>query len=555
MLERLDEKVTQETGEALTLSFDLRTEPWLPVVWQDGTIAEIGLVELFHYAHGIREIRDPLPSVECGLLRLLVAFALDILQMRDSDDWEEVWNVGSFDRKRVDAYFEKYGDRFDLFSSTHPFLQSATADGDDKPLAGLIPSQPSGSNAAHFHHGDERDFAVSPAIAARLLTAIAPFMTSGGAGLPPSINGAPPWYVVLQGGDANKRNLFQTLLLNCVVIEDLLLAHGDEIPAWRDERVVVKEDRTSASLLESLTWRPRRIRLVPRVVIQGSCALTGQKATVLVARMKFSPGSSTRFEWRDPNVAYRIGKDGALVLRPREGREVWRDVGALAFLREESGSGAERPAVVTQFAEFLKDRRLPQNTPLHLALYGMRSDLKMKIFEWFRQEMSLPAPLLLNQSFSGRAQGEMQLAEDVAYAIKSAVKKTYPRDGAGNDKAFESLIVRAQSDFWHRLRPHYADGSASLLFRLAELDVERDQAEIATAVADWRHALRQVAQRVLDQAIGSLNGAVSGLDADGQAMKRQVEAHRFFSGRLWALLHPEEAAKAKEKKKAKGATA
>lgn len=538
MLERLGEQVTIEADEALALSFDLRTEPWLPVVRRDGSSAEIGLVELFHQAHELREIRDPLPSVECGLLRLMVAFALDILQMQDADNWQESWEAGCFDKERVNAYFEEHADRFDLFSATHPFLQSATADGDDKPLAGLIPSQPSGSNVAHFHHGDERDFAVSPAVAARLLTTIAPFMTSGGAGLPPSINGAPPWYIVLQGGDADNRNLFQTLLLNCVMIEDLLRAHGDEIPAWRDERVTAKEDRTSASLLESLTWRPRRIRLVPRVATQGCCTLTGQKAAVLVARMKFSPGSSTRFEWRDPNVAYRIGANGALVLRPREGREVWRDVGALAFLREENGSGAERPAVVTQFAEFLKDRRLPQNTPLHLALYGMRSDLKMKIFEWFRQEMSLPAPLLLNQSFSGRAQGEMQLAEDIAYAMKSAIKKTYPRDGAGNDKAFESLIVRAQSDFWHRLRPHYADGSASLLFRLAELNVERDQAEIAAAVADWRQALRHVAHRVLDGAIGSLNGAVSGLDADGQAMKRQVEAHRFFSGRLWALFHP-----------------
>lgn len=541
MPEQLDETETPETNEVGALSFDLRTEPWLPIAWQDGINAEIGLLELFHRAQDIREIRDPLPSVECGLYRLLVAFALDILQMPSADEWEAAWEVGSFDRERVDAYFEKYSDRFDLFSATHPFLQSATADGEDKPLAGLIPSQPSGTNVAHFHHGDERDFAVSPAVAARLLSTIAPFMTSGGAGLPPSINGAPPWYILLQSGDGEDRNLFKTLLLNCVVIGGLLQAHGDETPAWRDERVLVKEERTSSSLLESLTWRPRRIRLVPHVAAQGVCALSGQKTPILVARMKFSPGSSTRFEWRDPNVAYRIGKEGAMVLRPREGREVWRDVGALAFLREKNGEGAERPAVVTQFAEFLKERRLPEDTPLHLSLYGMRSDLKMKIFEWYRQEINLTSPLLLNRAFHMRAQGEMQLAEDVAYALKSAIKKTYPRDGAGNDKAFESLIVRAQSDFWHRLRPHYADGAASLLFRLAELHPVRDTAKIATAVNDWRQQVHSIAQRVLDNAIGEL-------DTDGEALKRLEMARRSLRERLRTLMNLEGNTKVKKAK-------
>jgi hypothetical protein len=54
------------------------------------------------------------------------------------------------------------------------------------------------------------------------------------AGLSPSINGAPPWYALVQG-----RILFETLCLNCPVLSDLLpQAQGDAPPAWRNKTPV-----------------------------------------------------------------------------------------------------------------------------------------------------------------------------------------------------------------------------------------------------------------------------------------------------------------------------
>ncbi len=174
----------------------------------------------------------------------------------------------------------------------------------------------------------------------------------------------------------------------------------------------------------------------------------------------------------------------------------------------------------------------------------MRTDLKMKVFEWHREQMTLPAPLLWKQQFHTTAESEMKRAEDVAYALKPAIRHTYPRDGAGNDKAFETLITRAQSRFWQQLRPHYTDTPDSLLFLLAPLNPESDETKIQEVVAAWHEALGRVARRTLDEAIGDL-------DTDGEAMKRQVEARRNFQARLWALLHPAEAAAAKDKKKRK----
>jgi len=282
---------------------------------------------------------------------------------------------------------------------------------------------------------------------------------------------------------------------------------------------------------------------------QHQCALTGRDTPILVGRMKFAAAWSTRFEWHDPHVPYRNSEKGATVLRPREGRAVWRDVGALALLRH--GAEVERPGIVSQFAAFIGRRDVPEDTPLRLTIYGMRTDMKMKIFEWYREPLQVPVVLLWKESLLNVAETEMKLAEDVAYTLGRAIRHTYPRDGAGNDKAFDTLVARAQMAFWQRLRPHYIGPGHSLLYDLAPLQPNQDRVQMQEVLKSWREALRRTAHLALDEAIGDLKGSISGLDADGAAIKRQVEAQEFFRLRLRALLNPAAAAKKQKEKKEK----
>ena len=544
------------------LTFDLRRQPWIGVVREDRTRDELGLLEVLSSAHELRAISDTLPPVECGLIRLLVAFVLDIFPLRDGRDWEELWDAGRFDEPRLLKYFdEEWPDRFDLFDERYPFLQSANADGEDKPLAALLPSHSTTNSEMYFHHLLESDIAVSPAVAARLLTTIPCFAIAGGRGWSPAINGAPPWYVLLQG-----RNLFETILLNCCVTESLLpFAAGSAPPAWRDERPVKPELLLSVSQLEALTWRPRIVRLLPTG--SGKCSLTNAETAVLINRLKFDPGfywverngeaggdgkNKKSLKWRDPHLAYRTRKDQESPVRPSEGRQIWRDIGPLALLRHSEDTGRdvlyERPAVVSQFAQFVRQRILPADTPLRLAIYGIRTK-DAKVLEWQRHQLNPPAPLILEEKFHTLAEAEMKRADDIAYALAQAIKHTYPRDGKGNDKAFNTLIARAQGDFWNRLRLCYTDAPASLLHRLAPLQPERDIAEINDVLADWRGHLNRIAHKVLWDSIGDL-------DTDAEAIQRQVEARQKFGWRVWELLHPAEAeARKKEKSKKKGVKA
>jgi len=518
-------------------TFDLVREPWIPCLRLDGTVEEVGLRDALCRSHELRALRDPMPTVEFGLYRLLVVLMLDIFRPEDTQMLSTLMAEACFDPARVDAYFTQWQDRFDLFSQPRPFMQAAGMEGEAKPLAGLLPPIPSGTGAAHFHHPHETTFGVSPAAAARLLTAVAPFMTAGGAGLAPSINGAPPWYVLIAGD-----TLFETLCRNAYVLDQKRLPLG--MPAWRDDKPLTPGERsTDAALLEGWTWRPRRVQFLPGG--PGRCTLTGVEAPALVRAMRFTAGASCDFVWRDPSVPYKIDDKGPKVMRPQEDKEVWRDTAPLALLsrRDYSRGDAKiqfrRPAVIEQLAAMVQDDYMDK-APLELTLYGMRTDLKMKVFEWSRETLSLPKPLVLQDKFHKEVQNEMERAGQVAYRMRVAVKMTYDREGAGSKAAFDSLAAHAQRRFWAELRPAYDQ----FLREIAPLPAWPEE-DWEGARARWWGAIRKAGTAALGQAIGDL-------DTNAGALKRQVLAEKSFAGALFTLLMTDNDKAAREaKKKAK----
>ena len=518
-------------------TLDLRDSRWIPTRSENGVIEELGLRDALLRAHALREIRDPFPIVEFGLYRLLVALVMDIYRFVDTRDLEELLAAGRFDASHVNTYFTENADRFALFHPEYPFLQFADMKSEsDKSLAGLLPPIPSGTNAGHFHHALEGEFGVCPEAAARLLTTIAPFMTAGGAGLAPSINGAPPWYALVTGD-----SLFQTLCLNCCVAPMTPeVEYG--VPAWKRSSAFAIERRQSATLLAGLTWQPRRILLVPGA--PGCCALTGRHAETLVRSMKFAPGAGAGFAWQDPNAAYRYDAKsddkGAMILRPQEGKQAWRDVGPLALLHNESHGKDEqktsfaRPRVVDQYAEMYRGHFTKSLVPqdLRLTLYGMRTDLKMKVFEWQRESMEpLPAPLVLNTEYGTTAQREMERASQVDNGLKRALKLAYPREGKGNKQAFDSRIEYARRRFWNALRSAYRN----LLYGLANADPVQIMEAKKPLSEQWKQQVRAVGERTFEEAIQDL-------DAEANLVLRvEVMARREFQKTLYFALSDEQA--------------
>ncbi len=524
------------------MAYNLLTEPWIPVLDRKNRFIEQGIVDVLLNAPDLVAISDPAPPIEFGILRMLTAFVMDAWEVENGDDVIRLLNAGKFDRDTIDNYVSRWGNRFDLFQPEHPFYQVPATGVDPKetePVARLLQHIPAGNFTTFFHHVPAASQAFSPAVCARGLCTIPSFMTAGGRGYAPSINGAPPWYVEVVG-----RSLFETLILN-ICGKELPTNIGTTPPVWRsDEEVQAGAEINQFSLLQGLTWQSRRVHLFPAE--GGRCTYTGKPSNTLVREIAYSGGYKARGSWTDPQVAYEIGSKGANPLRPKEGRVIWRDIGPLMLLRQRDYTNSqkkvsyERPVVVQQYIELQRESHLPKTADLIIKVYGLRTD-KMKIFEWHTDQLALPLDVALNDRAGKQIQEAMEHAETCDYFLRAAIRLAYPREGEGAKDPYGTLQSRASNLFWTELYEKFeheivAEG-------IAKQDPSDPNAP-ATLLDGWKKHLKKVGAQILDRTL-------SQLDADAEEITRAVNARDFFGRIIHNKFFPPPAGTKKTAKPAK----
>ncbi|MEI7929535.1 MAG: type I-E CRISPR-associated protein Cse1/CasA, partial [Verrucomicrobiales bacterium] len=121
--------------EALLMDrrFNLVDEPWIPVVYADGSSTRVGWRGLLGDSARIVDI----PTDPTHLYGMVIRFATAIFLRTQGAplvsprpaDWQ-AWGASRLDAgidgSTLDAYFEQWGDRFWLIDRTHPFLQDPT---------------------------------------------------------------------------------------------------------------------------------------------------------------------------------------------------------------------------------------------------------------------------------------------------------------------------------------------------------------------------------------------------------------------------------------------
>lgn len=528
-------------------SYNLLTEPWIPVKDRSGKIVHNGILDTIRNAHEFTEVSDPAPPVQFGIYRLLIAFVTDVYCPADLYDLESLILDRKFDVSRLEAYSEKYKDRFDLFDPEHPYMQSpADPDHDKKkePVARLMQHLPSGSNTVHFHHGNWEDHGFSYEQCARGLVTVAPFMTSGGKGYSPSINGTPPWYILVKGP-----NLFNTILYNVCVMPLNVKNLGDEPVAWRSTmKVEPKKELSQCSISQAFTWRPRRIRLLPGPV--GTCTYTGKENVPIVKEMYYGPGFSFTGSWVDPQVAYKITDKGQFPIRPPikpdETKELWRDIGPIMLLHDKYYQKNDfkimymRPSVVSQFRELIDKTSLFEsdlNSALDLEVYGIRTDGNMKFYEWVFEKLSLPWHIFYRDNYGLIIQESMDKADLFSGYLNSALKRAYPRDSKGNAKALDTLIKRTQNFYWVALEP---------IFKNVFLKNMQEQQGIEANPAGL---LKWWYKQLFSTGLSALNNTLDQLDSDAKELKRREVARSEYIKKAGRHLSPD---KEKQSKKPHG---
>lgn len=337
-------------------SFLLLEEPWIPAVDLKGKRQLLGIRPLLENAHTLRAVSDASPLVEYGLYRLLCVFLMDALRPEDEETLEELLDEGRFDMPAIDNYIalcRKEGVTFDLFDEERPFLQTPYREEWDKtrkPVSTLDYTIPTGNNHTHFDHRPNTEIAVSYDQAARLLPAAMTFCTAGAQGYPSGVNGAPPYFALIQG-----ETLFETLvfsLLDCNLIESK--SSFDWPPVyWRNPAVVEpKKIVLETSWLYGMLFPVRRILLIPKA------------ESKTVRQIYLSQGMNYQMveSWTDPHVTYRTNpKQGRFPWRPNQEKAAWRNLNDLFDL-------SHAPQTVRQYTKITSKKYL------ELRLYGVQTN-------------------------------------------------------------------------------------------------------------------------------------------------------------------------------------
>lgn len=510
-------------------TFNLWHDPWIIIEDNEGLLAEVGLEEALLTAHEYHGLYDPSPLVVVGIHRLLVAILQDIVAPQSTRDLEVVWRAGRFSATGVRAFGSKYTPRFNLFSETEPFLQTADLPlipkrkPKPKTVAYLRQEQPARTAVAHYNHAFDEEETYCAKCAAKGLLTVPPFASSGGAGIKPSINGVPPIYV-LPGGETYFHSLAASLV--SPKFQPEVADRENDMPWWRREPIVPRKHVVHrVGYLHSLTFPARRVRLHP-TAMDHPCSICGETTHWGVHTMIYRMGESRPKDaawWRDPFAAYRRpggrSKKDPTPIRPVEGRATWREFAAL-FLPdrpESEDSRYIRPAVLDQ-VEALDDDTLPydDDEPIPFRVIGLRTDMKMKIFEWQEDGFTVP-PAILSDSLVADV---IEQGIDFASAADRIVKRTF-YGYFGGDKArgkrHEPVKKRMIHEFWQGL----AQPFRRLVLRLGRVP-DRD-----VVLDGWI----DIVQR---QALECFTEAAEQTGDDAAALRRRVEGVNHCRARLIA---------------------
>lgn len=288
-------------------SFNLLTESWIPVLFLDGTIRHVGILEALMKADRIREIAASNPMDRLGVLRFLLAL---LYWCKGNPPTDPQGMVAKGFPSECFARLDERQDAFNLLGEGKRFFQYRSLSGGKPPgeraIFNLLHEIPNGTNHRHFLHVTEGIEGVCPACCAMGILRQPVFATSGGRGYAPGINGTPPLYAVPLG-----TNLAETLVNSWTPSTSTDLG----VPAWDQPDQSLPPSGEVPPLL-GLTWISRQLWLGdpdPEPELCLSCGRPGH----LIRHTVMAPAGSPKTDgdgpgriWRDPHVLHTEDRKG-----------------------------------------------------------------------------------------------------------------------------------------------------------------------------------------------------------------------------------------------------
>ena len=534
--------------------FNLLDEPWIPVRLLDGTIADVGLLELLRRTTDIADLACELPTQSIAIQRLVLAVAYRVATPRDTRDWVRQWEDGAPTEQMIE-YLERWRDRFYLFGDRYPFMQVAdlrTAKNSVSGLEKLIADVPNGEQFFTTRHG--RALAcIPPSEAARWLVhaqaydpsgirsgAVGDSQVKGGKGYPIG----PSWsghlgLVWLKGKD-----LDETLVLNLIPADAAGLRGVDSSTEWGACSWEASEPETSArgdySLLDPagtprelsiprlLTWHSRRIRLVG-----DSSGVTG---VVLAQGDKLAPQEMRLYEpqslWKYSTPQSKKFKTDVYMPRKfKTGRALWRNLpGTLPTVTTVQGVDKQTkqeflPSATLSFHYQLDNASIQTSYPkvMRIQAVGVTYGPKEATFEdIYSDELTLSVAVMRveREDLSAEIDRQVRLTEEVARDVGTLAANLARAAGESGDGAGDGARDRAKELFFSAVDSDFRTW-------LTQVDGHESARDVGRR---WERTLRQHATDIQTELVrGASSSAIIGRDTGRGYMNVGIAENYFRS--------------------------
>lgn len=534
--------------------YNLLDEPWIPVRLIDGTITDVGLLELLRRTTDIADLACELPTQSIAIQRLILAIAYRVATPRDARDWARQWDDGAPTEQMIE-YLERWRDRFYLFGGRFPFMQVAdlrTAKDAVSGLEKLIADVPNGEQFFTTRHG--RALACIPASeAARWVVhaqaydpsgirsgAVGDSQVKGGKGYPIG----PAWcghlgLVWLKGQD-----LDETLVLNLIPASTAALRGVDSSTEWGVCSWEASEPESSVrgdySLLDPagtpkelsiprlLTWHSRRIRLVG-----DSSGVTG---VVLAQGDKLAPQEMRLYEpqslWRYSTPQSKKFKTDVYMPRKFEaGRALWRNLpGTLPTVTTVQGVDKQPkreflPSATLSFHYQLDNASIQTSYPkvMRIQAVGVTYGPQESTFEdIYSDELTLSVAVMRveREDLSAEIDRQVRLTEEVARDVGTLAANLARAAGESGDGAGDGARDRAKELFFSAVDNDFRSW-------LTQVDGHESGRDIGRR---WECTLRQHATDIQTELVrGASSSAIIGRDTGRGYMNVGIAENYFRS--------------------------
>ncbi len=536
--------------------FNLLDEPWIPVRLLDGTIADVGLLELLRRTTDIADLACELPTQSIAIQRLVLAVAYRVATPRDTRDWVRQWEDGAPTEQMIE-YLERWRDRFYLFGDRYPFMQVAdlrTAKNSVSGLEKLIADVPNGEQFFTTRHG--RALAcIPPSEAARWLVhaqaydpsgirsgAVGDSQVKGGKGYPIG----PSWCGYLGLVWLKGKDLDETLVLNLIPADAAGLRGVDSSTEWGACSWEASEPETSArgdySLLDPagtprelsiprlLTWHSRRIRLVG-----DSSGVTG---VVLAQGDKLAPQEMRLYEpqslWKYSTPQSKKFKTDVYMPRKfKTGRALWRNLpGTLPTVTTVQGVDKQTkqeflPSATLSFHYQLDNASIQTSYPkvMRIQAVGVTYGPKEATFEdIYSDELTLSVAVMRveREDLSAEIDRQVRLTEEVARDVGTLAANLARAAGESGDGAGDGARDHAKELFFSAVDTDFRAW-------LTQVDGHESTRDVGCR---WERSLRQHAVDIQAELVrGASSSAIIGRDT-GRGYMNVGIAENYFRAAL-----------------------